>query len=509
MKWILIAGVLVFFLALFNGFIGDDSGYINHPYIQKLQISKLFTGSSSDLGGSSPITGKFYRPLMLVFLSSTYQIFHQQAWGYHFFQVSLFIVNGYLVYFLLRKFFNKKLSTFLAIIFLVHPINSETVLYISNLQDVLMMTFGLLALLVASDGLWVMSLLVLALFAKETGVLFLVVALLLKKISWQKAAIIIAGYLGIRFLVGVGWGGTSHSLIGSLNLGQRLLLIPQVAGYYLKTFFWPDRLAIGQTWLPKVMSYEFLVMGWLIVGFLVYLLMRKRKHWFWMGWVFLGLLPHLQIIPLEMTVADRWFYFAGVGMVGILGVIGKKWKSWMWITVIILLGLRTIIRVQDFRSYERLLVHDSKVTDSYLLEQALGYVQNSIEHTQKSIQLFANPVNTNTLGVLYFRQNNLPEAVQWFSKSISLGDNYQAYNNLTRLLIAQGEYGKAENVAKIGTQKFPQSDSFWFLMSISYYRLNQLPEAKLAIIEALKINKSQQNLYVYNQLAKGLPIDIR
>jgi len=494
MKYIWILGVLIFGMALFNGFVGDDSGYINHPYIQKFQLIKLVTGSSSDLGGSSPITGSFYRPAMLIMLSALYQIFHQQAFGYHFFQISLHIANASLVYFLFRNFFKKKLSLFLALIFLVHPINAETVLYVSNLQDVLMMTFGLLGIL------WYWPFLLLALLAKETGILFLVMALIVKRANWIRISGILATYIVIRLAAGVGTSGGISRYAG---------FSPDIILYYLKTFFAPVNLAIGQTWMPTNNIFKTIIFL-LIIFIITAVLIRKRnyKMVFFTGWTVLGLLPHLQIIPLEMTVADRWFYFSGIGLIGVIGVMGKNFKNWVWISIIMLLAIRTVIRIPDFKNYERLLTHDSSVTESYLLEQALGYVQNSKEHTLKSIAIYPNPVNTNTLGVLYFRENNLKEAEKWFRKSITLGDNFQSFNNLARISISQEKWAEAEKIISAGQQKFPNSDNFWFLEAIVRYKQGETTQALQAIQEALKISKSQQNLYIYQQLVNNKPIQI-
>ena len=73
--WILIGvGFVLYFRTLFNGFVGDDLGYMNHPYIKNFEILKFFQSGSADLGGASLITGSFFRPLMLVVISLIYQL---------------------------------------------------------------------------------------------------------------------------------------------------------------------------------------------------------------------------------------------------------------------------------------------------------------------------------------------------------------------------------------------------------------------------------------------------
>lgn len=461
MKWLLVAGILVYSLTIFNGFVGDDIGYIGHPYIQKFQLGKLVMGSSSDLGGLAPITGQFYRPMMMLVLASGFLLFGQNAWGYHLMQIGLVIINSFLAYFVFRRFFNKRMSLILAVIFLVHPINAETALYISNFQEVLMMTAGLMALL---SNKWqvTMSGLLAAMLAKETGGGFVIMAWYLKKISWKQGLLLTGGYMAIRTMAGVGIGGGIPRLFG---------FSPELIWYYIRTFFFPIRLAIAQTWIPQNNPVSTMVFaGGLVI--LTVILIKNRQYRLWAGWMILGFVPHLQIVPLEMTVADRWFYFSSMGLIGIIGLVGKNINKYVWIGIIFLLSIRTILRVQDFRTYERLLTRDSQVTESYLLEQALGYVKNSKEHTQKSIDLRPNPVNTNTMGYLYFHEGNIVEAKRWFGKSIELGDNFQAYNNLIRILLSEERWEEAKPIILQGKAKFPQVNLFDYFESYMLERQN-------------------------------------
>ena len=57
---------------------------------------------------------------------------------------------------------------------------------------------------------------------------------------------------------------------------------------------------------------------------------------------------HMQLIPLDLTVADRWFYFTMVGVLGLIGVIiqefgltaiKKKNTGVQVLILVILLGL--------------------------------------------------------------------------------------------------------------------------------------------------------------------------
>jgi len=526
---IIILGLVVYGRILGNGFVGDDPGYINHPYVQNFQLTKLFTGSSTDLGGNSPITGYFYRPVMLVVLAQVFQISGDSPWLYHLIQLGLHMTNTILVYMLLVQFMPKKSAQIASLIFLVHPINTETVAYISNLQDVLFVLFGLTALNLTvrkKAALTITLMLFLALLAKETGVMFLACSLLYIWYTKQKDLQIwifrilgvITSYLFLRLVIaGIGVGGLQKTVMGSLTLGERAVHIPKIILYYLQTMVWPGTLAVGQTWTIKSDLYTFYIPLGIVIILMIFVILniKSKAIVFFLIWLGLGIALHLQIIPLEMTVADRWWYFPIIGCLGLAGSVLPKRIVLAMAVIIPILAIRTWIRTGDFKDAMTLYKHDAEITESYLLEQAYGYElmqKNELNeakiHLDKSIKLFENTTNTNSLGVVYFRQKDIDGAIGWFEKSIHLGDNFQAYNNLARLLMAHKSPNEAVVIITSGTEKFPQSDNFWFLLALAEYKRGNEGEALAAAQKAVAISPSGQNVYVLRELQGGREIKI-
>ena len=138
--WIVILGLIVFFNGLFNGFVGDDGGQlVDNIAVHSLQnIPQFFFGGTFNNGNGS-IIGLYYKPLLLTTYSILYSFFGTNSF-YHFFQLVLHISNAILVFLLFTRFFKKGLALVLSLLFLVHPINADTVDYIANLQDT-MFTF--------------------------------------------------------------------------------------------------------------------------------------------------------------------------------------------------------------------------------------------------------------------------------------------------------------------------------------------------------------------------------
>ena len=545
--WILVAsGFLLYSRILFNGFVGDDVGYINHQYIQHFQILKFFQSGSADLGGASLITGSFFRPLMLVVISFIYQLSGHQAFLYHFVQLSIHIGNTVILFLIFKKFLKEEVAFILALIFLAHPINVETVTYISNLQDVLFVCFGLLGFLILIKGFFgkynvivANSLLLLSMLSKETGVLFILVYgcwvfLYNKKfIKLFLASLLLSviPYFLIRFFIAnVFFGSDTHTVFGNLPLTARLLNIPAIVFHYLYIFIFPKDLLLGQTWITtKDFNGLYLPIITLVCGIAsLYSFYKKTQSKktiitpfiFFVLWFISGLAMHIQILPLEMTVADRWFYFPIIGLLGIIGVVtsrmNKQQSKFLLsasLVVVIFLGMRSFVRMGDFKNSLILYSHDSKYTKSYLLEHSLGYelmlkkeYKSAYPHLISSITLFENTNNTNTLGVWYYQTEATKSAIIMFEKSIALGGNFLAYRNAAQIYIDNKDYKNAERILLKAVVLFPQDSNFWFLLAIAEYKLGKVEKALGAAERLYQVNPNQQNVYIVNQLRIGEPI---
>src|SRR6266540_4859565 len=137
---IVIVGFIVYVRSLFNGFVWDDILFI----LQNFSIRPLM--SQSFLTHNLYNSGAFYRPVTYLYFGVLYSIFGQNAFYYHLTQLFLHIVATVLLFTFLRLFFLEWISFFLALIFLVHPMNVESIAYISATNSELCFLFGIGAL---------------------------------------------------------------------------------------------------------------------------------------------------------------------------------------------------------------------------------------------------------------------------------------------------------------------------------------------------------------------------
>src|SRR5258708_7385934 len=261
---IILVGFLLYFHSLQNGFVGDDkSQVIDNPALHSIvNIPQFFSGSTFDNGGQ--LTGIYYKPLMSVFYATIYTFFGPNPFYYHALSLIIHISNSILVFLVLKYFLSKRSSFILALVFLVHPINSQSFLYISALQDVLFFFFGMFTLWVTENFkptifriFLVVALLFLSLLSKETGILFFPIIIFFKYLFEKRlVTLLILGetfifgtyaFLRIR-AIGLHPAITASSPIQTLNLFDRLKNTPGIIIFYVKTFIFPKDLALSWQW---------------------------------------------------------------------------------------------------------------------------------------------------------------------------------------------------------------------------------------------------------------------
>lgn len=557
-------GLLIFFNSLFNGFVWDDEEQIlNNVLVHSFGNFFQFFGSSTfNTGGTGSLGGLYYKPLMTTFFSLIYSIFGPNPFFFHLFQVTLHIVNSifvFLVFGLLFKSSNKNLLAFiLALIFLIHPINAEAVVYISDLQDILFFFFGIIALwrvisfqLCSFKEYLILSILLLcSLLSKETGVLFLCVIslyvffFLRKKVFPYIITVLfsVGIYSILRFLIaGIFFNKHGLSPITTMSFLERLVSVPKLTLFYLKTFVYPIDLAINQYWVVRNFTlnefYIPLALSSVILGILIiigiYFYIKKNQYStlyiFFLLWFLGGLIMHVHIIfPLDLTVSDRWFYFPIVGLLGMIGIIIlqikikqillKKILITSLILLLIVFSLRTIIRNTNWKNGLTLYSHDINISkDAFDLENNLGvelYRAGRFDeaeiHFQNSTKLAPGWwTNWNNLGAMFERRNDLNTAKIYYQKAIDNGQYYLAYENLAKIYLRTDTPENTVVFTEKSLRILPNNYNLWFTLSVAEYKLGNKDKALIAARNAYLLNQNQQNLYIYSQLSQNLPLDFK
>lgn len=297
------------------------------------------------------------------------------AMGFHAFNVLVHGVNVLLVYALARRWTRtagatEEAALLVALLFALHPAQTEAVTYISGRSVSLMALFYLSAMLLWLNGRRSLAALMmfLALAVKETA-WTLPFALLLWQCaegkSWRASARMLSPLwtlLAVALLTMLAIPGYRRLLAGSLSVrGPGENLLGQVAGQFylliqplltLRTNIDPD-IAV-----PRVPDVLWVLKAAVLLGLVLWGLYEMRRRP-WLGaailWFFLHLLPTNSLLPRADLANDRQLYLAMIGpaIIAAVGIVRyRRFRSAVFAgTVLVLvLGAATVQRNHAYRS---------------------------------------------------------------------------------------------------------------------------------------------------------------
>jgi len=208
--WLFIFCVIVFASGLGGDFVMDDWPVIkeNSKITDTKYIPDYFTSgvwANTDLAEEVGIGGhSLYRPVFLLTLNLSYQLWGDSALGYHALNLTLHSINTILVYFLILGFLSpnyRMVAGMSAAIFAVHPVHVESIAWITGMTDPLVSLFLLCGFLLHRRGYqstsrqkkWVYAIsaplcFALALLSKETAIFFPLI-LIIYDVLFQRNAL--------------------------------------------------------------------------------------------------------------------------------------------------------------------------------------------------------------------------------------------------------------------------------------------------------------------------------
>ena len=471
----------VYFNSLKNDFVSDDITAI----VQNENIGNF----------------AYYLPhqslnfLRYFFYSLTYHLAGLNPLFFRLINNLLFHLGSVLViYFLVKLLYQPLLGLIVASVFAVHPVLSETVVWISggvHSQYAFFLFLAFFLYLRKKQPLAMISFL-LALFTTEKAIIFPLILLSFEfafgrlKKNWQRLIpfFCLSAFWGISLLSG-GILGQRMSVLQSQFYQQQgfynpLIQIPTAISSYLQLIFWPIKLTLYHS--ETVFSQnQYLLMLLTTIGFfglaLFFLAQKKyRPYFFWLSFFVIGLLPMLTPFKIAWVVAERYIYFSSLGIFVLVGLAIQgffkytsevaEWtpRRWVFLIIIIALSWRTIIRNQDWQNQDTLWLAATKTSPS-------------------------SPQNHNNLGDLYGRQGDYQKAIEAFKKAIELQPNYaDAYHNLANTYSQINEIDLAIANYQKALEINPQLWQSHQNLAAIYYQQGEKDLATQELEKALEIN---------------------
>ena len=474
---IILAGVLAYLPALRGGFVWDDE-----PLITANPLMRTPSGLAEIWSGSRTAD---YFPVTNTVFWIEHHLFGDNATGYHAVNILLQAANALLLWRVLLRL--QIPGAFLAgLIFAIHPINAESVAWISELKNVLSMFFFLISALlffeiedqrvlnrtVAYSASLVAFLLALL---SKTQVVFLPVALLL--CAWWRNSPIDSKRQGkgnplrfqreiVRtvpfFLIAIVLGlitiwfqnrgiGEEEIILGPFT--RRLTNAGMAIWWYAKQVFAPIRLMVVYPqwrfdppaladWLPLIALTAVLLLLW-----------RRRFGGllFAFAYFIIALLPVIGFVRMLYArsgalVADHLQYFADISLIALFSAgVAHLWSTGRreiriaTATIILLLlglmGSYTWARAGVYRDEQTLWQDNfSKNPNTWQGHNRVGQFLFSQEkfaeaapHFERAVQLKPELAdNYNLLGLVYCRLQRFEEGIAQYRKGLQLKEEKPA-----------------------------------------------------------------------------------
>lgn len=547
--FMIILSFTVFFSGLNGGFQGDDTDQIiKNEAVHSISNIGLFFKSSTFWNGET-LVGDFYRPTMTTVYSLVYTFFGANPTAYHVVQLLIYTAAAFILFLFLKQFFRIRIALLLATIFLIHPINTQIVYSIPSMQEPLMLIFGISGLYVLTKTQTTKNLaiatflLFMSLMSKETAIVF-VCAAVLYLLIYNRARVLsfiklmtlpFILYLIIRISV-VGFRHITNSAqVDFLSFWERMTMVPSLIMFYITKFFYPRDLATSYYWTHKTISFDSFILPFLIIligviglaliGWFIYKKSGRKglsPYLFFAGWAILGLMPHLQIIALDMTACETWSYLMAIGLLGMMGVIIKtfasklklRWLVMAGFVILLMLGVRSWQRGLDYYSQETLSLKDIAVTEqNYLAMNNLAkyYINNddlkkAEFYAKQSIEFFPAVTNYNNLGVIYQKQNDFVGAKREYMSALNIVPLGAAYENVAITNLVIGESTENIKFLQDALRLYPNNNRLWTYLAIEEAAANNNDAAKTAIMNAYRTGPIPPALYT--AIIDKTPLDI-
>jgi tetratricopeptide (TPR) repeat protein len=563
------ASIFVFAAVLYvntvqNDFIQDDATLIpGNPLVHSLHnIPKLFITDY----WQPMVKAGLYRPLVTTSYALNFWFAGADPASYHAVNVLLHALVAVLVLFLFRLLTRDVLVSMAgALLFAAHAVHTEAVAGVigrAELMAALFLLSSLLCHIKAEEGragrsipLYLASLAayLLALLCKEIAVTLLGVVLLYDLVYSAEGGmhqklrglakrfrsvyggylLVALIYLTVRHLVlssGAPINPTSNldNALVDLDFGLRALNALQVAFRYLGLLAFPLHLSYDYSYgaIPILQSFSdprslaALALGALAVWIVLWRSRLSRPVFFALGFAIVTFSVVSNVaFPIGTILGERLLYIPSIGFC--LGVAvalrrlsevagrspgaGRAVFIGIFALIVGLHGWRTVVRNLDWRSHERLFLHDLEVNpgSTKIRSNAAGVLltleryEDAIVQSEKAIEIKPDYHTPYGLwGHALIQLGRQDEAIEKYELAIRYGggdpsENGTVFNNLGFLLVEKSiDPERGVQLLELALEADPQNPHVLDSLGWSYYKTGRLRKAHDLVRRSLEIDDS-------------------
>jgi tetratricopeptide (TPR) repeat protein len=438
-----------------------------------------------------------YRPVQTVSYVFDYLIWNVDAAGYHLSNLFWHIGSGLLLYLLLQRLLGAKgvrgglergaqapravissaAAFFVALLWMVHPVHSAAVDYISGRADSLVFFFACAAWLVYLRGrelerkafrgicyALAATFGLLALGSRESGLIWLALFLLHLFVFDRKATLkarlavltcclmVVAVYGGLRQLPEYRRGHDEPS--GRAGVSRTVLML-RALGDYGRLMVWPgnlhmerdvvygDSLRDNGQWRETIENEYLSITGLAVASILLAGAFRKgaarQVRILGAGWFVIAFLPISNLFELNARVAEHWLYLPSVGLLVFLAgccleLSSQGRKIALLAACVAVVGLtgRSFVRSSDWVNEET-------------------FYKRTLLAGGNSVRMGVN------LAAIYSAKGENARAESILRKVLAIDPDYPvARNNLATILSGRGKGAEAHEIFDAATRTTPE-----------------------------------------------------
>jgi Tfp pilus assembly protein PilF len=411
--------------------------------------------------------------------------------GYHLLNIVLHVCAGLLLLKVLRTL-QIPAAWLATAIFVLHPLQVESVAWLSELKNTLsgVCYFGAALAYLRFDRtkdkaayalalvLFVFGLLAKTVIATLPAALLVVFWWQRGRLSWKHDVLFLIPFFAVGMAAGLFTSSMERQHVGAqgadfnFSLVERCLIAGRAIWFYLGKLVWPADLIFSyQRWkVNQTMGWQYLfpIGAALLIGALWVLRRRMRGPLavllFFLGTLFPAL-GFVNIYPFKFSfVADHFQYLACCGpivaaSVGIhsfcqrLGAWRLFWERSLWVALSACLGFLTWQQSHIYTDIETLWrATIARNPECWLALDGLGAVLYEKGQEDQAIDLFRrslaiepkNAEGQNNLGAALAKKGWLDEATLCFQKAVAIRPGFaEAYRNLGQSLLQRGNVDEA------------------------------------------------------------------
>jgi regulator of sirC expression with transglutaminase-like and TPR domain len=562
----------VFLPALSNDFVNwDDYAFIiENSHIRTLNFDSLkwiFTNREHQ-----------WSPLRWISHWIDYKIWHLNPMGHHLSSVIFHSLNTFLIVLIVLKIFeifkNKRIPSLMSdeerrfrkraliagvmtgLLFGLHPLRVESVVWVAERKDVLYSFFFLFSLLwymkysTSSQGkqgyyyLFSLSCFIMAAMSKAMAITLPLVLILLDiyplrkveprsffktrpKVFIEKLPFFIVS--AAVTLINMNVHEKSIVPLEANELPSRALIVFKSLSFYLFKMLWPFHLAPYYPYPSKMhfLAFEYsgpFILVTAITLLCIYLWRKGKRHWLiiWAYYIVM-LLPVMGIVRFgSYFAADRYTYLASLGPFLLAGMgisflwdtthfranhffSGKNLIILVCIGIFTFLSVLTVRQIAIWRNSITLWTHEIERYPNHLVGYECrgssyylsGDFEKALDDLNRAIQIFPRKDALKIRGDIYIKSREYQKALQDFNKAIELDPEFSAaYNNRCGLNLQLGDYPLAIKDCSRVLEIDPKDAMAYNNRGFAHFSLGDYSRALTDYTRAIELNPQDPGFYL-------------